>query len=65
VHMKEYFTGDKKGAIGEGGVNWKEVIDLCRTTAGTEWYIVEVESYPVSPLDSSEKCLAGLKKLLA
>jgi len=65
VHMKEYFPAGQKGAIGEGGVKWKEVIELCRTTAGTEWYIIEVESYPVSPLDSIEKCLAGLKKLLA
>jgi sugar phosphate isomerase/epimerase len=65
VHMKEHFPAGVKGAIGEGDVKWKEVIELCRTTAGTEWYIVEVESYPVSPLDSSEKCLAGLKKLLA
>ncbi|MDD4869329.1 MAG: sugar phosphate isomerase/epimerase [Kiritimatiellae bacterium] len=65
VHMKEHFPAGVKGAIGEGDVKWREVIELCRTTAGTEWYIIEVESYPVSPLDSAEKCLAGLKKLLA
>lgn len=63
VHLKEH--GGKKGAvIGEGEVNWKEVIQLCRTTAGTRWFIVEQESYAGAPLDSVKACLENLHKLL-
>ena len=65
VHMKEHYSSEKPGVLGEGDVKWKEVIELCKTTAGTEWFIVEQESYPVSPLDTAQKCLEGLKKLTA
>ncbi len=62
IHLKEH--GGKQGAvIGEGDVKWDEVFRLCETTGGTEWYIVEQESYAGPPLDSVKRCLEGLKKL--
>jgi len=66
IHMKEH--GAKpgtKGMIGEGDIKWNEVIALCRTSAGTEWYVIEHERYPVPPLECARLCLEGLKKLLA
>jgi len=63
VHLKEH--GGKPGAvIGEGDVQWKQVFQICETTGGTEWYIVEQESYgQLSPLESVRKCLQNLRKM--
>jgi len=62
VHLKEH--GGKPGAaIGQGDVNWSEVFRICETTGGTEWYIVEQESYAGSPLDCVKLCLYNLRKM--
>ncbi len=65
IHMTDYSPKKKKCLLGEGDVNLKEVIHLCETVAGTEWYIVEQETYPYSPMESSRRSLENLKKLLA
>jgi len=64
VHLKDHFKG-KKGVLGEGTVKWKEVLTMCETIGGTEWYIIEQESYPTTPLETVKKCLEGLKKIQA
>jgi len=62
VHLKEH--GGRPGApVGEGDVNWKEVFQICETTGGTEWYIVEQESYAGTPLDSVKRCLENLRRM--
>ena len=64
IHLKEH--GGKPGApVGEGEVDWDKVFDLCETVGGTEWYIVEHESDPKTPIESVRKCLVNLKKMLA
>lgn len=63
IHVKEH--GKDGATIGEGEVNWAEVLRVCRTTGGTEWFVVEQESYKGTPLDSVKESLAGLRKLLA
>ena len=64
VHLKEYSA--KKGSvlIGEGDMKWKEFFKACETVGGTEWYIVEQETYPYSPLECVRRCLENLKNLL-
>lgn len=62
VHLKEF--GGKPGAvIGEGVVKWNEVFEICETTGGTEWYIIEHESDPKTPIQSVEKCLQAYRKM--
>ncbi len=62
IHLKEH--GGKPGApVGEGEVRWKEVFEICETTGGTQWYIVEQESYAVPPLESVKACLQNLRKM--
>ncbi|NQU22931.1 MAG: sugar phosphate isomerase/epimerase [Candidatus Nealsonbacteria bacterium] len=62
VHLKEH--GGKRGAaIGEGDVDWKTVFEICETTGGTEWYVVEQEGYNVPPLDSVRQCIDNLRKM--
>ncbi len=61
VHLKEYSAANDRALIGEGDVNWAEVFQLCETVGGTEWYIVEQESYAYPPLECAERCLRSLK----
>ncbi len=63
VHLKEYSATDDKALIGEGDVKWDEIFNLCETTGGTQWYIVEQESYAYPPLECAEKCLQNLRNM--
>ncbi len=63
VHLKEYSSSNPEALLGEGEIEWQKVFDACETVCATEWYIVEQESYPVSPLESIERCRAALKKM--
>jgi len=64
IHLKE-FSSKGPAVIGDGEMNWQETFGLCETTAATEWYIVEQEQYPYPPLESADKSLQNLKKMLA
>jgi sugar phosphate isomerase/epimerase len=61
VHMKE-FGGPENAVIGQGRMPWAEVFEVCETTAGTEWYIVEHETGP-DPIGNIKGCLDGLRKM--
>ena len=63
VHVKEYSAMNDKALIGEGDVDWKEIFGLCETIGGTEWYIVEQESYAYPPLECVDKCLQNLRAM--
>ena len=62
IHLKEY-GGPKGAVIGEGSVPWPEIFAICETTGGTQWYIVEQESYRGSPLHDVKLCLENLRKM--
>jgi len=64
LHLKE-FGGDAKTVVGEGTCPWKEIVQLARTTAGTEWYIIEHERRGQSPIEAVRKCCVNFKKILA
>jgi sugar phosphate isomerase/epimerase len=62
IHLKEH--GGPRGApVGEGDMPWKEIFELCESTGGTEWYIVEQESYATAPLEVVRRCLENLRKM--
>ncbi|MDE2126952.1 MAG: sugar phosphate isomerase/epimerase [Armatimonadetes bacterium] len=63
VHLKEYKQGWDQALIGEGDIPWQEIFRLCETSAGTQWYIVEQESYAFPPLECVDKCLKNLKAM--
>ena len=63
VHLKEYSAENDKALIGEGDVPWPEVFRLCETVGGTEWYIVEQESYAYPPLECVDRCLQALRQM--
>jgi len=57
----------KKAIIGQDSIDWKACITACRQVGGTEWYVLEQESYPdgKSAMECTEMSLAGLRKILA
>jgi sugar phosphate isomerase/epimerase len=62
IHVKEF--GGKPGAVfGEGVVKWPEVFQICESTGGTQWYIIEHESDPKAPLESVQRCLFNFRKM--
>jgi sugar phosphate isomerase/epimerase len=63
VHLKEYSQANPEALIGEGEVRWDDVFRLCETTGGTEWYIVEQESYAYPPLECVDRCLQALRAM--
>jgi sugar phosphate isomerase/epimerase len=64
-HAGKGETG-KKAIIGQDSIDWKGCIAACRQVGGTEWYVLEQESYPdgKSPMECTEMSLAGLKKIM-
>lgn len=63
VHLKEFSATNDQALIGEGDVKWDEIFTLCETVGGTEWYIVEQESYAYPPLECVDRCLQNLRKM--
>ena len=60
IHLKEYSAANPKALLGEGDIPWKQVLELCESTARTEWYIVEQESYAMPPLECIARCRQAL-----
>lgn len=65
MHMNDYLPGKREVLLGEGQVPWKAVFEAAETVGGVEWYIVEQESYPTTPIESVKMSLTNLQKLLA
>ena len=64
IHIKE-FGGPPEAVVGEGEVDWKEILPLVCTVAGTEWQIIEHERDPARALDDVDRCLQRLRQMLA
>ncbi len=65
VHLKGYDSkaADHWSLTGEGEIDWEAVFAECEGSGGTEWYIVEQESYAHPPLVCVEKCLKNLRAM--
>ena len=63
VHQKEYSKTKKDALIGEGDTDWQRLFDLCESVGGTEWYIVEQETYAFPPMECIAKCLENLEDM--
>lgn len=69
AHISPAVVRDDKDArpiIGQDSVAWKDVVAACREVGGTEWFIVEQESYlpGKTPLECLELSWKGLKSVL-
>jgi sugar phosphate isomerase/epimerase len=63
IHLKEYSSSNPNALIGEGDVNWHNVFEKCESVGGTQFYIIEVEHYPFSPLECARKSLEAVKAM--
>lgn len=63
VHLKEYSATNDKAVVGAGDIPWEQVLTACETLGGTEWYIVEQETYAYPPMECVDLCLKHLRKL--
>ncbi len=63
VHVKEYSASNDKALVGEGDIDWAAFFEACETVGGTEWYIVEQETYAYPPLECVRRCLENLRKM--
>jgi sugar phosphate isomerase/epimerase len=71
VHLKPYSKALGKDdshrgfqpVIGDDDTPWQEIFDLCETSGGTQWYIVEYESDAYPALQAVDLCLKGLRAM--
>ncbi len=63
VHLKEH-GGPDEAVVGEGEVDWKQVLRFCEAKGGTEWFIIEHERGAGDPIDNVRRCLANIRKML-
>jgi sugar phosphate isomerase/epimerase len=64
VHLKEHSDKKKDALLGEGDVPFAAILKELEKQNATDWLIVEQESYPVSPLESVERSLRNLERIL-
>jgi sugar phosphate isomerase/epimerase len=69
VHFKPTVVGQdpgKKAFLGQDSVNWSAVYEECASVGGTEWIVIEQETYPDNrpAMECTAESLAGLKKIL-
>lgn len=71
VHLKSYSIEKGKEdprlgyrpLIGDDGLPWEEIFELCETVGGTDWYIVEYESDAYPPMEAVERFLNKVKAM--
>jgi sugar phosphate isomerase/epimerase len=69
AHFKPTVAKDDtthKTILGQDSVDWKSVYAACASVGGTEWIVVEQETYPdgMSPVQCTQESLKGLKALI-
>jgi sugar phosphate isomerase/epimerase len=64
LHIKEY-GGSSEAVIGEGEVDWKNLLPVIAEVGGTQWNIVEHERDPGRALADVDRCLQNLRRMLA
>jgi sugar phosphate isomerase/epimerase len=62
IHMKAFSKTRPNALIGDDELDWKAIFNVCETTGGTEWYIIEYEGDLYPPLTAVEKSLAVARR---
>jgi sugar phosphate isomerase/epimerase len=61
IHIKPN-GGGSEAVIGEDKIDWPAVFEICETTGGTQWYVVEHEASK-NPMDAVTRMFAKFKEL--
>ncbi len=64
LHVKPYSRSKPNAIMGDPAdeLPWKDIFEVCETTGGTEWYIMEYERDAYPPLISVEKTIEAMKR---
>lgn len=64
VHVKPYSKTKPNALLGDPDdqLPWQEIFNLCETTAGVQWYIIEYESDAYPPLVSVQKTFEVMRR---
>ena len=62
VHVKPFSKAKPNALLGDDELPWKDIFNICETSGGTEWYIIEYESDAFPPMISVEKSLAVMRR---
>lgn len=60
IHIKPN-GGGPESVIGEDKIDWPTVFEICETTGGTQWYVMEHESSH-QPVETMRRTFAALQK---
>jgi sugar phosphate isomerase/epimerase len=65
IHLKDYdIPNDTYDTpVGEGSVPFDKIFEICESTGGTEWYIVEYEAPAYPEMEGIEICLKNVRKM--
>jgi len=63
IHLKEFAAQKPPQAIGDGSVDWDQVMTLCEDLHQPEWYIIEQEEKEYDPWTSAARSLEYLRGL--
>lgn len=65
MHIKPWHPEDRDAFIGDDALDWDTIVELTRTSAGLDWYIIEYERDAFPPLESLQANLQNFRKMLA
>lgn len=64
VHLKDQIRNGRQTVLGEGDVNWRELLRACSDNPATEWLIIEQEAPGLESLDCVRASLENLQRYL-
>lgn len=64
AHIKEHSATNGNALIGEGDIQWKQLLPLIKNTGKAKWYIIEQESGAFPPMECVQRCIVNLKQIL-
>lgn len=64
IHVKEFSRTNPAAAVGEGDINWREILRITETEMALQGYIVEQEKFAVGPLESAHVCINNMRALI-
>lgn len=63
IHIKPYSASNPDALLGDDDLDWQEIMRICETSGGTEWYIIEYEREGIDPLEGLRKNLENFQQL--
>jgi sugar phosphate isomerase/epimerase len=65
MHVKPFSHQKPDAFLGDDELDWKQIMTICETTGGIEWYIIEYEREAVPPLEALKANLERFRRMRA